>query len=119
MLLDCVTLWVSNILLEALPSPDTADAIQLDRAARLVDEQMRRFIVWADGFDGGVALVSNEAGMGVVPPYALGRVFRDALGAANRVLAARASAVYLLYAGLAVDLKALGAKAIEALGGPP
>ena len=52
-----------------------------------------------------VVLVSNEVGMGVVPPYPLGRVFRDALGRLNQSAAAACSEVYLLVAGLPLQLK--------------
>jgi adenosylcobinamide kinase/adenosylcobinamide-phosphate guanylyltransferase len=50
-------------------------------------------------------LVSNEVGMGIVPPYPLGRVFRDALGRLNQCAAAACSEVYLLVAGLPLQLK--------------
>jgi len=52
-----------------------------------------------------VVLVSNEVGLGVVPPYALGRVFRDALGRLNQLAAAACGEVYLLVAGLPLQLK--------------
>lgn len=115
-LLDCVTLWVSNILLDALPAPDGASAGDMARAVAAVDAEIAQLLAWADEFEGEIALVSNEAGMGVVPPYPLGRVFRDALGGANRAVAARADAVYLLAAGLALELKALGARSLESFG---
>jgi adenosylcobinamide kinase/adenosylcobinamide-phosphate guanylyltransferase len=53
--------------------------------------------------------VSNEVGLGVVPEYRLGRLYRDLLGKANQALAAQADEVYLMVAGLAVELKALAA----------
>jgi adenosylcobinamide kinase/adenosylcobinamide-phosphate guanylyltransferase len=52
-----------------------------------------------------VVLVSNEVGMGIVPPYPLGRVFRDALGRLNQSVAAACGEVYLLVAGLPLQLK--------------
>ncbi len=52
-----------------------------------------------------VVLVSNEVGMGIVPPYPLGRVFRDALGRLNQAAAAACGEVYLLVAGLPLQLK--------------
>ena len=52
-----------------------------------------------------VVLVSNEVGMGIVPPYPLGRVFRDALGRLNQSAAAACGEVYLLVAGLPLQLK--------------
>jgi hypothetical protein len=54
-------------------------------------------------------LVSNEVGCGVVPPYALGRVYRDLLGWANQRLAAEADKAYFMVAGFPLDLKALSA----------
>jgi adenosylcobinamide kinase/adenosylcobinamide-phosphate guanylyltransferase len=52
-----------------------------------------------------VILVSNEVGMGIVPPYPLGRAFRDALGRLNQSAAAACGEVYLLVAGLPLQLK--------------
>jgi len=52
-----------------------------------------------------VVLVSNEVGMGIVPAYPLGRVFRDALGRLNQVVGAACAEVYLLVAGLPLQLK--------------
>ncbi len=55
--------------------------------------------------DAHVVLVSNEVGMGVVPAYPLGRLFRDALGRLNQAAAAACGEVYLLVAGLPLRLK--------------
>jgi adenosylcobinamide kinase/adenosylcobinamide-phosphate guanylyltransferase len=52
-----------------------------------------------------VVLVSNEVGMGLVPPYPLGRAFRDALGRVNQGAAAQCDEVYLIVAGLPLRLK--------------
>ncbi|HXK33473.1 MAG TPA: bifunctional adenosylcobinamide kinase/adenosylcobinamide-phosphate guanylyltransferase, partial [Dehalococcoidia bacterium] len=70
---------------------------------------------WCDGFAGDVAAVTNEVGAGVVPAFPLGRAFRDAMGAANAALAARAQRVFAMTAGLAIDLKALGARPLDAI----
>jgi adenosylcobinamide kinase/adenosylcobinamide-phosphate guanylyltransferase len=55
-----------------------------------------------------VILVSEETGWGVVPAYPLGRLFRDRLGTLTRQVGTVAGAVYLVVAGYAVDVKALG-----------
>lgn len=55
--------------------------------------------------DAHVIMVSNEVGMGIVPEYALGRHFRDALGRVNQATAAACGEVYLLVAGLPLRLK--------------
>jgi len=55
-------------------------------------------------------VVGEEVGWGVVPPYASGRLFRDVLGRAHQRFAARASAAYLVVAGFAIDLNAIGTR---------
>jgi adenosylcobinamide kinase/adenosylcobinamide-phosphate guanylyltransferase len=100
LVLDCLTLWVSNILLS---SPDDADA------EALVADQARSLLEWLQRLscDGThVIVVSNEVGLGVVPPTPLGRRYRDALGRANQLVAMAADRATLLVAGLALDLKA-------------
>ena len=99
-LLDCVTLWVSNLLLSKEGNP--AAELQILEAARaLVEVYERSHATWI--------VVSNEVGLGVVPPSALGARYRDALGRVNQLLAARADRVYLMVAGLSLELKSLGA----------
>jgi adenosylcobinamide kinase / adenosylcobinamide-phosphate guanylyltransferase len=50
-------------------------------------------------------VVSNEVGLGLVPPYPLGRIYRDILGRANQYLAARANRVIFMVAGLPMTVK--------------
>ena len=114
--LDCVTLWVSNML---LAGGDAGRDAPDDEAVAAAIARAGEFVDWAAAFDGEVAAVSNEVGMGLVPPYPLGRAFRDALGPANRVIAARAAHVHYLVAGLALELKSLGAVPIDAPGERP
>jgi adenosylcobinamide kinase/adenosylcobinamide-phosphate guanylyltransferase len=108
-IIDCATLWVSNLLMAALPSPDEASAHDVGAAIDGIVERAQALAAWCAAFDGEVAVVSNEVGSGVVPAYALGRAFRDALGTVNRTLAADADRVYSCVAGIAVDVKASGA----------
>ncbi len=55
-------------------------------------------------------VVSNEVGLGIVPAYPLGRLYRDTLGYVNQQLARAADRVYLMVAGIAVDIKRLNAE---------
>jgi adenosylcobinamide kinase/adenosylcobinamide-phosphate guanylyltransferase len=55
-------------------------------------------------------VVSNEVGMGLVSPYPVGRTYGDVLGRANQLVAAAADTVYLMVAGIPVDVKALAAR---------
>lgn len=100
--IDCLTLWVSNLLQhEADANEDDAEDFILDAAGRLLELIDRSAATWI--------VVSNEVGLGVVPAWPLGRTYRDALGRVNQLCAARAGRVYLMVAGLALELKELSA----------
>ena len=105
--LDCLTLWVSNLLLRHEDDPGAEELI-LDAAGGLLDLIERSTATWI--------LISNEVGLGVVPPSPLGRAYRDALGRVNQLAAARAGRVYLMVAGLALELKELNAQPLTQLG---
>ncbi|MHB0856204.1 MAG: bifunctional adenosylcobinamide kinase/adenosylcobinamide-phosphate guanylyltransferase [Anaerolineae bacterium] len=98
-LVDCLTLLVSNLIL-AQGEPYEAEACEAAAAAE-VDALLEA----ARACPAAWILVSNEVGMGLVPPYPLGRVYRDVLGRINQRLAAAADEVLLLVAGLPWKLK--------------
>lgn len=98
-LVDCITLLVSNLLLslpEETPEPEIHKIIlyEIEQLLTLISES-----------DATWLLISNEVGMGIVPPTHLGRFYRDVLGKANQQIAARANDVLLLVAGLPWKLK--------------
>ena len=95
-LVDCMTMWVSNMLL-ALEGQCDSERRLLAETRRLLD------IIFASG--AAWVLVSNEVGLGLVPDTPLGRAFRDALGRVNQLLASQADRVTLMVAGLAFDLE--------------
>jgi adenosylcobinamide kinase/adenosylcobinamide-phosphate guanylyltransferase len=107
-LVDSVDFWVSNRLLEANPVSGTQlhpwATAALER--ELVAEAETVIARHRQG-KAHLLLVTIEAGMGVVPPHPLGRAFRDLLGRVNTTFAAAADRVYLLVAGLPVDVKRL------------
>jgi adenosylcobinamide kinase/adenosylcobinamide-phosphate guanylyltransferase len=88
-LLDCATLWLSNLLLSE---------------ADLMAEETRLFAAFSD-CRAPLVVVSNEVGTGIVPDNALARRFRAAQGGFNRRLAARANTVIGVMAGLPFALK--------------
>lgn len=98
LLLDCLTLLVSNIILskEGEPQAVIEAAVQAELEAILA-AQVR--------LNAPLIVVSNEVGLGLVPPYPLGRVYRDVLGRANQYLAAQANRVIFMVAGLPLTLK--------------
>ena len=91
-LVDCLTLWLSNIMLA-----DRAIEAETDRLLAVL---ARRLPGAAP-----LVLVSNEVGLGIVPDNALARRFRDAQGVLNQRVAAAADHVVLMTAGLPLVLK--------------
>lgn len=98
-LVDCVSLLVSNTVLEG------GEEAGIEEVRPVVEAETRSLLEASLRHDGPVILVSNEVGMGIVPAYPIGRVYRDLLGWANQRLAAEAARVFLLVAGLPMKLK--------------
>ena len=108
-LLDCVTLLVSNLLLDGAHADFDEQRFDASAAeARATTAIAALLAAWRETH-ATLILVSNEVGMGLVPPYPLGRVYRDVLGRINAALAREADAVLLMVAGLPIELKALSA----------
>lgn len=98
-LLDCLTLLASNVI-APLPEPISYEAAETSLRREidgLIDAYSKSTAEWI--------LISNEVGLGLVPPYPLGRVYRDALGRANQRLAGVADEVLFLVAGLPMKIK--------------
>lgn len=97
---DCLTLLLSNLWggeeepVEALEGRVLAEVEGLAGAARELSVP--------------IIVVSNEVGLGLVPPYPAGRAYRDLLGLANQRLAQEADEVYFMVAGLPLRLKPQG-----------
>ena len=98
-LLDCLTLLANNVIL-SLSDPENGPAAQ----AALDAEIAALIEVWEQG-NADWIVVSNEVGLGLVPEYPLGRVYRDALGRANQRLAQSATRVIFMVAGLPLIVK--------------
>jgi adenosylcobinamide kinase/adenosylcobinamide-phosphate guanylyltransferase len=97
-LVDCLTVYLSNRLMDAgyADTGPTTDAIGCE-----IDE----LVECCAGANGNIIVVSNEVGMGIVPENSLARVFRDIAGRANQKMAAAADEVYLCVSGIPVRVK--------------
>jgi adenosylcobinamide kinase/adenosylcobinamide-phosphate guanylyltransferase len=87
---DCLTLWLSNIMLTF---------------GRDVDAEIEKFIVAAQSCPAAVIAVTNEVGCGIVPDNTLGRDFRDRSGVLNQRVAAAAEDVYWMIFGQPLRVK--------------
>ncbi len=97
-LLDCLTMLVSNRLVEA----DDVFAPELEAEIMAGVEALA---ACAQQLTADLIIVSNEVGLGLAPAYPLGRAFRDIVGRANQALAQRADEIYFLAAGIPMILK--------------
>ncbi len=96
-LVDCVTLWLSNLLFKY---EDAAENIE-----ERIQEDLHRLKTTLQGMETPVILVSNEVGMGIVPDNKLARMFRDIAGTANQALALASDEVHVVISGIPLKLK--------------
>jgi len=94
--IDCLTLWVNNLLFQF---GEQTSYSQMDDFLNLLEYPPVPLVI-----------VTNELGMGLVPPDKLSRVFRDLAGRLNQQVADRADEVYLMVCGLPVAVKTLESK---------
>ncbi|MEN6409340.1 MAG: bifunctional adenosylcobinamide kinase/adenosylcobinamide-phosphate guanylyltransferase [Anaerolineaceae bacterium] len=100
-LLDCLTLLVSNVTLLGMDDFDHPDELA---AANRVEEEISGLISTIKKSPADWIIVTNEVGLGLVPPFPVGRIYRDLLGRANQRIAAQADEVYWLVAGIPVPI---------------
>jgi len=123
-LVDCVGTALGLAMEEAYESVVSSDLGEAE-ASCLPDDfehqtrvRFEPILAWATQRLGDTVVVTNEVGDGVIPAFATGRLFRDLLGGANRLLIERADAAYLTVAGRLVDLGRLPSEASWPAGRP-
>lgn len=104
-LLDCVTIMVSNIMLQKAMDWEELSTAEMNEVENEVTGQVGTLLSIIKDADIPFVLVTNELGMGVVPPYALGRAVRDIAGRVNQQLARAADEVFLCVSGIPVKIK--------------
>ena len=92
-LVDCLTLWLSNLYMKYEPDND------------MVYKKIDELVAGLSDIKGRVVLVSNEVGMGIVPENKLARLYRDSAGAMNSKIAEKAEKVVITFSGLPMILK--------------
>jgi adenosylcobinamide kinase / adenosylcobinamide-phosphate guanylyltransferase len=107
LLIDCATLWISNLMWEFREKPAAGqEKLILAEVDELIEAVRRRTEkAIATGAAGEVVIVSNDVGGGLVPEHPVARAFRDLQGFANQRLAQAADTVVLIIAGLPLRLK--------------
>jgi adenosylcobinamide kinase/adenosylcobinamide-phosphate guanylyltransferase len=100
-LVDCLTLWVSNLMMQA-------DSTGRDLTEETIAEECQKVMAAAKELSGAVLFVTNEVGLGIVPENRLARLFRDLVGRCNRIIAEAADEVVLVTCGIPIQVKGNG-----------
>jgi adenosylcobinamide kinase / adenosylcobinamide-phosphate guanylyltransferase len=100
-ILDCVTLLTTNLLMQFV----TDDLVDEAPFTEAVYKEVADLLAAIRAGKPDWLIISNEIGLGLVPPYQMGRVYRDLLGWANQRLAREADRVIFLVAGIPMTVK--------------
>ena len=100
-ILDCITLLISNLLMQFVKE----DLVEEAPFMTAVQREIHELIGMLRAQEQDWLIVSNEVGLGLVPPYQMGRVYRDAIGWANQQLAREADKVIFMVAGIPTAIK--------------
>ncbi|SHN84924.1 bifunctional adenosylcobinamide kinase/adenosylcobinamide-phosphate guanylyltransferase [Desulfitobacterium chlororespirans] len=119
LLVDCVTLWLTNLLLARYPAEDNLTEQEYTQALHRLEqeilEQVRIVARIAQDIGPQVIMVTNEVGDGIVPDNPLSRFYRDLAGRANQILGQSARHVYSVVAGYPTEIKAAGQALLDSL----
>ncbi|HEX9840895.1 MAG TPA: bifunctional adenosylcobinamide kinase/adenosylcobinamide-phosphate guanylyltransferase [Anaerolineales bacterium] len=102
--LDCITLLVTNVLMQFVKN-DINDIVEEAPFTRALQKEVDELITNIRTGKQDWIIVSNEVGLGLVPPYQMGRIYRDMLGWANQRLARAADKVIFMVAGIPAVIK--------------
>jgi adenosylcobinamide kinase/adenosylcobinamide-phosphate guanylyltransferase len=108
-ILDCLSLLIAN-LMSPSHDPSQLEKTDIEAVEKEINAELEALLACAEDSSASLIIVSNEVGMGVVPPYPSGRAYRDLLGRASQFISERADKVYMMIAGLPIELKALSAR---------
>ncbi|AZR74645.1 bifunctional adenosylcobinamide kinase/adenosylcobinamide-phosphate guanylyltransferase [Anoxybacter fermentans] len=108
-LLDCITLMISNLLFEAGLNEERPNLKEVELVEKAIVNEINEMLREIKKLkDREIILVTNELGMGLVPAYPLGRIFRDIAGRVNQRIAEVSDRVYFMISGIPTLIKGGG-----------
>lgn len=99
-LLDCITLLANNVFMQFIAD----DVVNEEKARLALEHEIDELLTYIHAHDEEWIVISNEVGLGLVPPYQMGRVYRDLLGWVNQQFAHKADEVLWMVAGIPVPI---------------
>jgi len=119
LLVDCVTLWLTNLLLSRYSELENLQGREYTQALQRIEgwilNEVRNVARLAQEIDPQVIMVTNEVGDGIVPDNPMSRAYRDLAGRANQLLGQAAKEVYTVIAGYPLEIKAKGQAILDSL----
>lgn len=104
-ILDCITIMVTNLLFEKGLDIDNFNDIDMENMKSIVEKEIKLLVDSAREKNMDLVMITNEVGYGIVPEYKLSRVYRDLAGFVNQYVASISDEVYLVACGLPLKLK--------------
>lgn len=105
LLLDCVTIMVTNLMMASEEDFDHCSHERIDEVEDRIHEEIKKLIELCQVNEKKLIMVTNELGMGLVPVSRFSRIFRDIAGRINQDVAQKADEVYLTVSGIPMKLK--------------
>lgn len=105
LILDCITILVTNIMFDLEEDYDHVTMERVNEIEGIIGEEIMALLDIVETMDMSLVIVSNEVGLGLVPPYRLGNLFRDIAGRVNQMIGAYADEAYFIVSGLPMQLK--------------
>ncbi|SDK69626.1 bifunctional adenosylcobinamide kinase/adenosylcobinamide-phosphate guanylyltransferase [Natronincola ferrireducens] len=103
--LDCITIMITNLMLEQPINWDEATANEIDIVEKNIQQQIKALITTVKSFGIPAVFVTNELGLGIVPQNKMTRIFRDIAGRMNQYIAKEAGEVYFVVCGIPNKIK--------------
>lgn len=104
-ILECVTTMITNLMFDEDIDYDKCSEDEIQNIEQKIHDEIKVMINEFKGSQKTLIIVTNEVGMGIVPAYRLGRIFRDIAGRMNRYIASCADEVYCIISGLPLKIK--------------
>ncbi len=105
LILDCLTILITNNMFDFDVDYDSVPVKDVQKIEDQISDEIVALLAVVRNLEMNLVIVSNEVGLGVVPPYRLGNLFRDIAGRMNQMVAAEADEAYFIVSGLPMKLK--------------